>query len=135
MNLIDSHASLQSSHSCKLNTVAWVVVLTYLHVFVKCESLLGGHGMARCTVTRFVREKQKLKFISKCLQLLHSTFLRLYDFSLPCKLIAPRKQVEISQMTTAEKSNSRHTQTLIRRVLSLPNRDHVTNTWFSYTNK
>ena len=28
-NLIDSHASLQSSHVRKLNTVAWVVELTY----------------------------------------------------------------------------------------------------------
>ena len=36
---------------CKLNTVAWVVELTYLHEVVKCESLLGGHGEARCTVT------------------------------------------------------------------------------------
>ena len=50
VNLIDSHTSLQSSHSCKLNTVAWVVELTYLDVIVKCESLLGGHGKARCTV-------------------------------------------------------------------------------------
>ena len=48
--LIDSHASLQSSYGCNLNTVAWVVELTYLHVIVKCESLLGGHGKARCTV-------------------------------------------------------------------------------------
>ena len=39
-NLTDSHACLQSSHGCKLNTVAWVVELTYLHVVVKCESLL-----------------------------------------------------------------------------------------------
>ena len=46
--MIDSHASLQSWHSCKLNTVAWAVELTYLHVIVKCESLLGGHGKARC---------------------------------------------------------------------------------------
>ena len=30
--MIDSHASLQSSHSCKLNTVEWVVELTYLQV-------------------------------------------------------------------------------------------------------
>ena len=50
MNLIDSHASLQSSHSCKLNTVARVVELTYLHGIVKCESLLDGQGKARCTV-------------------------------------------------------------------------------------
>ena len=49
-NLIDSHPSLQSSHSCKLNTVAWVVELTYLDVVVKCESLLGGHATARRTV-------------------------------------------------------------------------------------
>ena len=50
MNLIDSHPSLHSFHGCKLNTVAWVVELTYLHVVVKCESLLGGHGKARRTV-------------------------------------------------------------------------------------
>ena len=50
-NLIDSHACLQSSHGCKLNTVAWVVELKYLHVVVKCESLLGGHGKAHCTVS------------------------------------------------------------------------------------
>ena len=53
-NLIDSHARLQSSHGCKLNTVAWVVKLTYLHVAVKCESLLGGHGKARCILTTAV---------------------------------------------------------------------------------
>ena len=52
VNLIDNHASLQSSHSCKLKIVAWVVELTYLHVIVKCESLLGGHCKARCTVIR-----------------------------------------------------------------------------------
>ena len=52
VNLIDSHVSLQSSHSCKLNTIARVVELTCLHVIVKCESLLGGHGKARCTVTQ-----------------------------------------------------------------------------------
>ena len=50
VNLIDSHASLQSLYSCKLNTVARVVELTYLHVIVKCKSLLGGHGKGRCTV-------------------------------------------------------------------------------------
>ena len=50
-NFIDSHASLQSSYGCYLNTVAWVVELTYLHVVDKCESLLGGHGMARCTAS------------------------------------------------------------------------------------
>ena len=50
VNLIDSHASLQSWHSCKLNAVAWVVELTYLYLVVKCDSLLGGHGEARCTV-------------------------------------------------------------------------------------
>ena len=48
--MIDSHASLQSSYSCKLNTVEWVVELTYLQVIVKCESFLGGHGKARCNV-------------------------------------------------------------------------------------
>ena len=47
MNLTDSHTSLQSSHSCKFKTVAWVVELTYLHVIVKCESLLGGHCKTR----------------------------------------------------------------------------------------
>ena len=41
VNLIDSHAPLQSSHSCKLNIVAWVVELTYLYVIVTCESLLS----------------------------------------------------------------------------------------------
>ena len=40
-NLIDSHVSFQSSHGCRLNTVAWVVEVMYLHVVVKCESLLG----------------------------------------------------------------------------------------------
>ena len=40
--------SLQSSHSCKLNTIAWVVGLTYLHAVVKCESLLGGHSNMYC---------------------------------------------------------------------------------------
>ena len=50
VNFTDSHASLQRSHSCKLHTVARVVELTYLHVIVKCKSLLGGHGKARCTV-------------------------------------------------------------------------------------
>ena len=57
VNLIDSHASLQSSRSCKLNTVAWVVGLTYLHVVVKCKSLLGGHGKARCTVNKFFSKR------------------------------------------------------------------------------
>ena len=38
-------------HGFKLNTVAWVVELTYLCIVVKCESFLGGHGKARCTVT------------------------------------------------------------------------------------
>ena len=38
----------------KFNTVAWVVELTYLHVLVICESLLGGHGKARCTVTHYL---------------------------------------------------------------------------------
>ena len=40
-------ASLQSSHGCKLNTVAWLVELTYVHVVLKRESLLGGLGKAR----------------------------------------------------------------------------------------
>ena len=40
-NLIDSHVSLHSSHRCKLNTFEWVVEVTYLHVVIKCESLLG----------------------------------------------------------------------------------------------
>ena len=57
MNLIASHASLQSSHNCKLNTVAWVVELTYFHVIVKCESFLGGHGKARCTGTLSLRKR------------------------------------------------------------------------------
>ena len=51
------HASLQSSHVGKLNTVAWVVELTYLHLVVKFESLLGGHGKARCTIIREVSFK------------------------------------------------------------------------------
>ena len=49
MNLIDSHASCKIC-SCKLNTVAWVIELTYLDVIVECESLLGGHGEACCNV-------------------------------------------------------------------------------------
>ena len=51
VNLIESHALLQSSHSRKLNTVAWVVELMYLQVSVKCESLLGGNSKVHCTVT------------------------------------------------------------------------------------
>ena len=50
-NLIESHASPQSSHSWKLNTISWVIKLTYLHEAVKCESLLCGHTKARCTVS------------------------------------------------------------------------------------
>ena len=46
-NLIDFHAFFQRSHD---GTVAWVVELTYLHLVVECESLLCGHGKARCTV-------------------------------------------------------------------------------------
>ena len=46
-NLSESRASLQSSHGCKLNTVAWLVELTYVHVVLKRESLLGGLGKAR----------------------------------------------------------------------------------------
>ena len=33
-----------------LNTDAWVVEFTYMDLVVKCESLLGDHGVARCTV-------------------------------------------------------------------------------------
>ena len=51
VNLIDSDASLQSSQRYKLNTVAWVRELANLHVFVKCESLLRGHGEANWTAT------------------------------------------------------------------------------------
>ena len=65
MNLIDSHTSLQSLHSCKLNTIAWVVDLTHLHVIVKCESLLGGHGKARCTVRKEARNIEFLLFSNK----------------------------------------------------------------------
>ena len=52
VSLIDSHASLQCSLSCKLEhrcIGCWVDIFTYT-VVVKCESLLGGHGKARCTV-------------------------------------------------------------------------------------
>ena len=49
-NLVESRASLQSSHGCKLNTAAWLVELTYVHVVLKRESLLGGLGRARFTV-------------------------------------------------------------------------------------
>lgn len=41
-NLIDIHACSKSLHGRKLNTVACVVELTYLHIVVKCESLLCG---------------------------------------------------------------------------------------------
>ena len=34
----------------KLYTIVWVVELMYLHVVVKCESLLGGHCKVHCTV-------------------------------------------------------------------------------------
>ena len=51
VNLIDSHASLQSWQRYKLNTIAWVVDLTNLHVFVNCESLLRGHEEAPSTAT------------------------------------------------------------------------------------
>ena len=49
-NLVESRASLQSSYGCKLNTVAWLVELTYVHVVLNRESLLGGLGKARFTV-------------------------------------------------------------------------------------
>ena len=42
--------ALGKLYDCKLNTVAWVVELTYLRVVVECESLLDGHGKACCTV-------------------------------------------------------------------------------------
>ena len=54
VNLIDSDASLQSSHCCKLITIAWVFELMYLYVIFKCENLLGGQGKARCTVSPFL---------------------------------------------------------------------------------
>ena len=78
VNLMHSHASLQSSHSYKLNTVAWVLELTYLHVIVKCESLLGGHGKARCTVMPYELKNMILRktllyiiVVSKKTELLH----------------------------------------------------------------
>ena len=59
--MIDSHTRLQSLHGCKLNAVAWVVELTYLHIVVKCESLFGGHGKARCTVIHTISKgKEKV---------------------------------------------------------------------------
>ena len=48
-----------------MNTVAWVVKLTYLHVVVNCESLLGGHGKARCAVTVTRAQKIALRFRTK----------------------------------------------------------------------
>ena len=55
VNLIDSDASLQSSHCCNLITIAWVFELTYLYVIFKCENLLGVQGKkARCTVSPFL---------------------------------------------------------------------------------
>ena len=53
MNLIDSHPSLQTSHNCKLNFVAWVIEFMYLHLVVKCKSLLSGHDKVHCTVIDF----------------------------------------------------------------------------------
>ena len=52
VNLIDSHATLQSFHFCKLNTITWVVELIDVttRVVIKRESLLGGHSKACCTV-------------------------------------------------------------------------------------
>ena len=50
VSLIDSHAPCNVRTVVSWNTVASVVELTYLHVVVKCESLLDGHGKARCTV-------------------------------------------------------------------------------------
>ena len=42
-NLIDSRAFFQSSHGCsyKLNTVAWLVELTYGHVVFICGEFVG----------------------------------------------------------------------------------------------
>ena len=40
-NSIDSHAWLQTSHSSKLKTVAWVVELIYLHIVVKWWKFVG----------------------------------------------------------------------------------------------
>ena len=51
-NLILSYACLQSLNGCRLNTIALVVELTYLHVVVKGESFLGGatvRHVALCT--------------------------------------------------------------------------------------
>ena len=60
------------------------------------------------------------------------------DFPLPCKLIKPRKQVEmIPQLTTTETGHDKgppHKNTHSQGPLP-SNRDHVTNTWLSYTNK
>ena len=63
------------------------------------------------------------------------------DFPLPCKLIKPRKQVEmIRQLKTPETGQDKgpphtmHTNTHSQGPLP-SNRDHVTNTWLSYTNK
>ena len=39
--LIDSRASLQSLHSCKLNIIAWVVESIYLDVVVKVWKFAG----------------------------------------------------------------------------------------------
>ena len=53
LNLIDSHASLQSLHSCKLNIIAWVVESTYLHVVVKVWKFAGWPqwGVLHCKST------------------------------------------------------------------------------------
>ena len=53
-NLLESCAFSQSSHGCnyKLNTVAWLVELTYMDTsFTFVRSLLSGLGKARFTLT------------------------------------------------------------------------------------
>ena len=51
-----------------MNTVAWVVELTYLHVVVKCESWLGGHGKARCTVICDVNKR--INEVENCVEVI-----------------------------------------------------------------
>ena len=53
--LIESRTFLQSSHGCnyKLNTVAWLVELTYGHVVFICEEFVGWpwEGASHCKGT------------------------------------------------------------------------------------
>lgn len=69
-NLIDSHACLQSSHGSKLNTVAWIVELTHLHVVVKCENLSSVHDKTHCIVSfpvfRFLRSSNSRICAGNC---------------------------------------------------------------------